>query len=181
MEHLEKAYSNGSIASEEYTQECNSLLAQHKVTLKAVSKLVPNLEQFMRQYQFESPLAKNRFEEGLPATILHAPKATTSAGIVKMATNTVETFINTMDAIAVGYSDIERLYHNLSEVINHLNEFAAVPGGVVDFEGKARLIEWLKTMNLMNANEHLTEEQINQFKFDLEKAYNAFKNALPNS
>lgn len=47
-----------------------------------------------------------------------------------------------------------------------------------DFEGKAKVKEWIGTLEGMTADETLSETQVRQMIFDLESAYNAFNRLL---
>lgn len=47
-----------------------------------------------------------------------------------------------------------------------------------DFEGKAKVSEWIGTLEGMTADETLSETQVRQMIFDLESAYNAFNRLL---
>ena len=46
------------------------------------------------------------------------------------------------------------------------------------YSGREQLVRWLGTLNSMRAHDELTDDQIRQFRFDVENAYNDFEKAL---
>lgn len=47
-----------------------------------------------------------------------------------------------------------------------------------DFDGRAKVREWIGTLEGMTADETLSETEVRQMIFDLESAYNAFNRLL---
>ncbi|KAI9290893.1 vacuolar sorting-associated protein [Neoconidiobolus thromboides FSU 785] len=178
MELLEKGYSSGIIEPEEYTEECNLLIAQYKVALTSVSKKMPNLDTFLKTYQFEAPLAKFRFQEGYPATLLLA-KNENNNSVVKKTLFAGEKFITVIDSLELGYNQPSQLFPELSALAQTINSLALESNGIQNFDGKDKIFDWLRVINSMKANQELTEDEIHNFKFDIDKAYIGFKDALP--
>ncbi|CAG8458429.1 5749_t:CDS:2 [Rhizophagus irregularis] len=162
MEHLEKAYVRDSVTADEYTQACARLIAQYKTALNLVRDSVTDVEKFMNEYKLECPAAVNRFKIGVPATIEHP----TGAGHdnSKFAQYVAETV-----------HAVDELHPMLGELMQSLNNVSSLPA---DFEGKAKVRNWLITLNGMKACDEIDEGQIRQLLFDLENANNAFYRSL---
>lgn len=47
-----------------------------------------------------------------------------------------------------------------------------------DFENKAKIIQWLITLNQMRVAEELSSEQARELQFDMQLAYDGFKGVL---
>ncbi|CAG8460979.1 2769_t:CDS:2 [Ambispora gerdemannii] len=176
MEHLEKAYIRDSITAAEYTPACAKLIAQYKTALNLVSDSVPDVEKFMNDYKLECPAAFNRIKIGVPATIEHSgPTDHDSSKSAKYVAETVQHFITSMDALKLKYKAVDDIHPMLSELMQSLNKVSSLPA---DFEGKAKLRNWLITLNSMKASDELNDEQVRQLLFDLENSHNAFYRSL---
>jgi ESCRT-I complex subunit VPS28 len=47
-----------------------------------------------------------------------------------------------------------------------------------DFENKAKIVQWLITLNQMRAAQDLTDDQARELQFDMNLAYDGFKATL---
>ncbi|KAG9289870.1 hypothetical protein G9A89_015450 [Geosiphon pyriformis] len=176
MEHLEKAYIRDSITATEYTPACAKLIAQYKTALNLVSDSMPDVDKFMNDYKLECPAAVNRFKIGVPATIEHSTIADHDSGnSAKYVAETVQHFITSMDALRLKYRAVDDIHPMLSELIQSLNNVSSLPA---DFEGKAKIRNWLITLNAMKASDELDDDQVRQLLFDLENSHNAFYRSL---
>ncbi|RGB39251.1 VPS28 domain-containing protein [Rhizophagus diaphanus] len=176
MEHLEKAYVRDSVTADEYTQACARLIAQYKTALNLVRDSVTDVEKFMNEYKLECPAAVNRFKIGVPATIEHPTGAGhDNSKFAQYVAETVHHFITTMDALKLGMKAVDELHPMLGELMQSLNNVSSLPA---DFEGKAKVRNWLITLNGMKASDEIDEGQIRQLLFDLENANNAFYRSL---
>ncbi|CAG8475778.1 15698_t:CDS:2 [Cetraspora pellucida] len=160
MEHLEKAY----------TPSCAKLIAQYKTAMNLVSDLIPDVEQFMKEYKLKCPAAVNRFKIGVPATIEHSIDPIKSA---KYVAETVSHFITLMDALKLNMKAVDEIHPMLSDLMQSLNNVSSLP---TEYEAKIR--NWLITLNSMKAIDEINEEQVRQLLFDLENAHNAFYRSL---
>ncbi|CAG8460837.1 19132_t:CDS:2 [Cetraspora pellucida] len=160
MEHLEKAY----------TPSCAKLIAQYKTAMNLVSDLIPDVEQFMKEYKLKCPAAVNRFKIGVPATIEHSIDPIKSA---KYVAETVSHFITLMDALKLNMKAVDEIHPMLSDLMQSLNNVSSLPA---EYEAKIR--NWLITLNSMKAIDEINEEQVRQLLFDLENAHNAFYRSL---
>ncbi|XP_010278372.1 PREDICTED: vacuolar protein sorting-associated protein 28 homolog 2-like [Nelumbo nucifera] len=179
-EKLEKAYVRDIISSTEYEPECLKLIAQFKTLASTLKDTVPSVERFVDTYKMDCPAALNRLVvSGVPATIEHrraaAASATTSAAIVAEC---VQHFITAMDSLKLNMVAVDQVHPLLADLSSSLNRLSILPP---DFEGRAKMKEWIARLSKMGAADELTEQQARQLHFDLESSYNSFMAALPNA
>ncbi|CAG8575046.1 9979_t:CDS:2 [Funneliformis caledonium] len=180
MEHLEKAYVRDSVTASEYTQACAQLIAQYRTALNLVCDSITDVEKFMekfiKEYKLECPAAVNRFKIGVPATIEHPTGAGhDTSKFAQYVAETVHHLITTMDALKLGMKAVDYIHPLLGDLMQSLNKVSSLPA---DFEGKAKIRNWLIMLNGMKASDELNEEQVRQLSFDLESANNAFYRSL---
>ncbi|ORY99182.1 vacuolar protein sorting-associated [Syncephalastrum racemosum] len=178
MEHLEKAFIRDSITAEEYTPQCANLIAKYKTTMNFLSDSVTNLETFMDDYKLTCPAAVNRFKIGVPATYEHAVGDNTKQDMGKSAKYIAETvlhFITLMDTLRLNRYAVDELHPILADLIQSLNN---VPGLPADFEGKAKVRQWLITLHSMKASDQITEEQARQMLFEMDQSHTEFYRLL---
>lgn len=177
VEKLEKAYVRDAISAKEYEAACLNLIAKFKTLRTALKDNgVPNVEHFMSTYRMECPAAMQRLlHSGIPATIEHGkPRNDGESGVASVA-ETVQHFITTMDGLKLNLSAVDQLYPYLTDLVAALHKVPQLPP---DFEGKAKLKDWMRRMNNMKASDELDEEQVRQLLFDLENSYNSFMRFL---
>ena len=125
--------------------------------------------------QMECPRATERLRVGLPATVEqpshHQASAGNAAGTA--ISDATENFITFLDALKINMLAKDSLHPLLSDVITSVNR---VTDG--DFEGRAKIIEWLIILNQMKVNEEISEAQARELSFDMEQAYYGFKATL---
>ncbi|XP_076041972.1 vacuolar protein sorting 28 [Oratosquilla oratoria] len=171
LQSLEKMYIKDVISPKEYTAWCSKLLVQYKAAFKLVaSDEFPNVEAFVKKYKLDCPAALDRIREGRPITIKD-DKGNTS----KCIADIVSLFITLMDKLRLGISANDELQPDLRELQDNMTRLSIIPQ---DFEGRAKVSEWLTTLDGMTADEQLSETQIRQLIFDLESSYNAFNRLL---
>jgi ESCRT-I complex subunit VPS28 len=125
----------------------------------------------------ECPRATERIRVGIPATV-EAPvqrsnfqgQESKDATLVIAAT---ENFITLLDAVKIGMVEKDTLHPLLVDIIQSANQVTDV-----DFDNKAKIVQWLITLNQMRAAEKLSEDQAREFQFDMEQAYYGFKATL---
>jgi ESCRT-I complex subunit VPS28 len=84
-----------------------------------------------------------------------------------------EAFITLLDAIKIGMNEKDTLHPLLVDVVQAVSKVTDK-----EFENKAKIVEWLITLNQMRAAEKLSEEQARQLHFDMNQAYYGFKSTL---
>ncbi|KAF7592279.1 Vacuolar protein-sorting-associated protein 28 [Aspergillus hancockii] len=187
LDGLEKAYIKDVVTEAEYTETCARLLKQYKSSLgdETVANEFVDLETFKRTWGLECPRATERLRVGLPATVEQASHNTPAANMGSapggaaggasgsLILTATENFITFLDALKLNMVSKDALHPLLSEVIQSVNK---VTDG--DFENRAKIIQWLITLNQMRATEELSEEQARELAFDIEQAYQGFKSTL---
>lgn len=73
---------------------------------------------------------------------------------------------------------MDELYTDTKDLADGLNRLILLPA---DFEGKAKVSKWLRTLNDMSASDELSDTQARQMLFDLESSYAAFNKVLHQS
>lgn len=67
----------------------------------------------------------------------------------------------------------DALHPLLSEIIQSVNRVTDQ-----DFENRGKIIQWLIALNQMRATEELSEDQARELAFEIEQAYQGFKDTL---
>lgn len=104
-----------------------------------------------------------------PQITSSTPSAPPAASVVSTILAT-ENFITFLDALKLGISSKDQLHPLLSEVIQSANKVTEV-----DFEGRAKIIQWLIKLNNMRAHEELSEGDRRELEFEMDAAYRGFK------
>lgn len=191
LEFVEKAYVRDTITQAQsdpvlynmpnnrYTQKCSNLLTQYKAILKdaEVQERFVDLETFQKDYNVQFTSATYRLKVGVPATVEHGGNhhhisspsepvndpvnarhiAETVEVPMLMAMLLTKKFITFMDALKLSYKSKDQLHPHLSGLMGSLNTSMSK-----DFEGRAKIVQWLITLNQMRAADELTDDQIRQ-------------------
>ncbi|CAD0027338.1 unnamed protein product, partial [Aureobasidium pullulans] len=181
LEALERAFLKDSVSETDYTDTCSRLLKQYKSNLAddSVARAFGSLESFKLEWNLEVPRATDRLKIGLPATVeapSRAPGAPSGGGAGAAATHIVsasENFITLFDAIKMNMLSKDTLHPILVETIQAVNKVTDR-----DFENKAKIVQWLITLNQMRAAQDLSDEQARELQFDMNLAYDGFKATL---
>jgi ESCRT-I complex subunit VPS28 len=183
LDKLEKAYVRDSISQSDYTPACLRLVAQYNTILKNEDVLEEfgDIESFKKKYHMDHARATSRLKIGVPATVEQAvePKLAQVPGSIlsglsaKAVAEATGNFITTMDGLKLNFKAKDQLHPLLSELMTSLNKVTNS-----DFEGRAKIVQWLITLNAMKINEELSDEQARQLLFDLDNAYKAFYTTL---
>uniref|UniRef100_A0A6M2CLG9 Vacuolar protein sorting-associated protein 28 homolog n=1 Tax=Rhipicephalus microplus TaxID=6941 RepID=A0A6M2CLG9_RHIMP len=174
LQCLEKAYIKDCVTPKEYTAACSKLLVQYKAAFKQVQgPEFSTVEAFMAAFRLDCPAAMERIREDRPITIKD-DKGNTS----KCIADIVSLFITIIDKLRLEIKSMDELQPDLRELSETMSRLSLIPA---NFEGKAKVDEWLQTMSLMAASDELNESQVRQLIFDLESSYNAFNRILHNS
>ncbi|KAK9449171.1 vacuolar protein sorting-associated [Limtongia smithiae] len=199
LDFVEKAYVKDTLPQAEYTAICNRLLAQYATILRSpqVAAEFGDLDTFRQAYDIEYPSAISRLRIGIPATVenpvasqpahqssftqsapSHTPMQSNSTGgsaaaSARAAADATGNFITFMDALKLNYKAKDQLHPLLGELMTSLNAVTTR-----DFDGRAKIIEWLIKLNAMKATDEITDEQARQLLFDIDHAYKAFYKIL---
>jgi len=171
LQCLEKAYIKDSVTSKEYTAACSKLLVQIKAAFKQVGdEEYSSIDDFVRKCKMNCPAAMERIREDRPITI-RDDKGNTSKCIAEI----VSLFITIMDKLRLEIKAMDEIMPDMRELMDTMNRLSLLPS---DFEGKAKVSEWLQTLGGMQASDELTEAQVRQLLFDLDSSYQAFNQLL---
>ena len=128
----------------------------------------------------EVPRATERIRVGLPSTVVATPSHTATQGSTSTSNTNgtlileaTQDFITFLDALKLGLLAKDQLHPLLSDVIQSINK---VTEG--DFEGRAKIVQWLIKLNGMKATEELGEDQARELELDMNHAYQGFKSTL---
>ncbi|KAF9585164.1 hypothetical protein BGW38_003648 [Lunasporangiospora selenospora] len=174
LEHLEMAYIRSAVTHTEYTPACRQLIAQFRTASSLLGDVVPDLEKFMKEYNLDCPAAAKRIKIGVPATVEFGDGVTNEANghrTAKYVAETVQNYITVVDTLKLGIVAVDNIHLLLAELMQSLNNVRSLPQ---DFEGRAKVREWLIKLNSMRASEELNAEERRQLEFDLESSYTAF-------
>ncbi|KAI1321439.1 hypothetical protein EDD11_005130 [Mortierella claussenii] len=174
LEHLEMAYIRSAITHTQYTPECRNLIAQFRTASSLLGDV--DLENFMKEYNLDCPAAVKRIRIGVPATVEFGDGGTSDEPnghrTAKYVAETVQSYITVVDLLRLGRTAVDEIHPNLAELMQSLNNVRSLPA---DFEGRAKVREWLIKLNSMRASEELTADEKRQLEFDLESNYTAFR------
>jgi ESCRT-I complex subunit VPS28 len=181
LEALERAFLKDSVSETDYTDTCSRLLKQYKSNLAddSVARAFGSLDSFKLEWNLVVPRASDRLKIGLPATVeapSRAPGTASGSGAGAAATHIVsasENFITLFDAIKMNMLSKDTLHPILVETIQAVNKVTDQ-----DFENKAKIVQWLITLNQMRAAQDLTDDQARELQFDMNLAYDGFKATL---
>jgi len=73
---------------------------------------------------------------------------------------------------------VDQLQPLLSDLIQSLSQITSLG---VDYQGKAKILDWLKRLNRLKASDELSENDSRQLAFDLDNALSEFHNFLAKS
>jgi ESCRT-I complex subunit VPS28 len=132
--------------------------------------------------KIECSRATERLRVGIPATVEQGPTHKVPQqgdhADATLIVNATETFITMQNAIQMGMQaeDLlakDTLHPLLVGVIQAVNKVADR-----DFDNKGKIIQWLIKLNQMRASERLDEDQARDFLFDMDQAYQGFRDTL---
>lgn len=101
------------------------------------------------------------------------PSNTAPASNSRLIAEATQNFITFLDALQIGLAAKDSLHPLLSDIIGSVNAISSN-----DFNGRASIIQWLIILNQMKAAEDITQDQVRQLKFDIQTAYDGFKETL---
>jgi ESCRT-I complex subunit VPS28 len=150
---------------------------QYKAILKdsETADAFGDLEQFQKEYKVSFPSATYRLKVGVPATVEHAGTHHTTAdpsseqvnarhiaetvevSPLRKATYLCQKFITFMDALKLGFKSKDSLHPHLSDLMGSLNTSMSR-----EFEGRAKIVQWLITLNQMRAVDEISVDQSRQ-------------------
>lgn len=80
-----------------------------------------------------------------------------------------------MDSLKLNLVAIDQIHPLLSDLMQSLSQVTVLPPS---YQGRSKILEWLKKINRMRASEELTEDDVRQLSFDLESSLTEFHRVL---
>ncbi|KDN50404.1 ESCRT-1 complex, Vps28 subunit [Tilletiaria anomala UBC 951] len=188
LENLERAYVRGSVTEADYAPACTKMLAQSKTILNLITSEQSNSElpggppaissaqDFMKFFRMDHPAASHRLLIGVPATVEHASAISNSSASerAKWVAELTQAWITLMDALKLKLRAKDQLHPLLSDLMSSYSKADEQGAG----EGRARLLQWLISLNQMKASDELSEDQARQMLYEVESAYTNWFRAL---
>lgn len=176
---LERAYIKDEFANQEdyYTSTTTRLLKQYSLILEndKVAQEYKDIDAFTKRFALQCPLAVRRVTAGLPATTDNLQRkaaaetvSTDNADNGRAIAEATGAFITLMDAIKLDYNTKEQLHPLLSDIVTSTNKVYS------DYEGRAKLVQWLIQLNGMALEDTLNEVELKEFLWDVDTAYKGF-------
>lgn len=106
---------------------------------------------------------------GVPATLIH--NTTNRKKDSVCVAQTVQHFITLMDVLKLNMRAVDEIQPLLTDMMASLTQISGLPP---DFEGRKEIERWVRTMNTMRASDELTDDQIRQLSYILERSYASF-------
>ncbi|VEU22078.1 DEKNAAC103102 [Brettanomyces naardenensis] len=192
---LEKSYIKDEFVQNEeyYTSTSIRLIKQFNLILEndEVKQEYGDLDSFVKRFDLNYPLAVKRIRMGMPATIEHLVKkeeektkeektkeeegknddreeSTGDNYKGKAIAEATGAIITLMDAIKLNYNTKEQLHPLLTDIVTATNKIFD------DYDGRAKLVQWLIRLNNMKFDETLGDEDLKEFLWDVDTAYKGF-------
>lgn len=168
MEQVEKAYSQGAIQYEAYIQQVTELLGQFKSLWLLVRDSYTKVDQFLRDYSLDAPLAQQAIRTNRPTN----KKVKTNQG--KQVGDITSTFITFINYLELGMTSVS----DLTEPLDNLNFF--IGNFDIDKNNEAVVLvkKWFDILKSMDATDSLSEDQAVKVKLDIQAAHTAFDREL---
>ena len=165
-EALEKAYARDAVNAADYRQEMFKLIAHYKSAREATKEHVPNMAQFLVDYQLGAGGAGfARLEQGFPSV--------EKKDNGKTIAEAVQHFISLMDALRLNMVAVDQVQPLLQDLVESIEKCS-----FLETSGHAKLKAWLNRVSGMAANAELDPESVRQLLFDLDTSYASFHKAL---
>ncbi|BFZ58833.1 Vacuolar protein-sorting-associated protein 28 [Savitreella phatthalungensis] len=174
LEFLEKAFVRDAVSVEQYRERCSRLIAQY-ISLSGTLDLT--LTEFCSRYHLAYPLAVARLQNGQPAGEVVIPDKETPTTVptqpihsgLKVA-ETVQCFITLMDALKLSFRSKDQLHPLLSDLMSSIAEEEEV----IALAGRPKLVKWLISVNGMDVNQELSDDEARDLFSDIEGLYNEY-------
>lgn len=118
--------------------------------------------------------ATERIRIGMPSTVTAPSHTATPSGNNgvngSLIVDAAQDFITFLDALKLGLFAKDALHPLLTDVIQSVNKVTNS-----DFEGRAKIVQWLIALNQMKATEEVSEEQVRELELDINSALQGFK------
>jgi len=93
----------------------------------------------------------------------------------KLIVDITSLFITLEDHIQLNMASVEELLPDLKALVQSLNRLSSLPES---YEGKRITAQWLTTLKGMNISDDLADDQKRQLSFDLQAAFDEFRDFI---
>jgi ESCRT-I complex subunit VPS28 len=178
VDTLERAFTNGAVAADEYERNIGQLLTQFNVIRTALKDEYADIERFTDENDMDVPFAKARlFGAQLAATKIHhsggssESKKTEVVNILEAGQHFV-TLVDCLKLELVYVDDITPLLRDLSDSLSGISSISS------DSDVKSLIARWITKLNGMKASDKLESDDTRQMSLDLDTAYSTFHKAV---
>ena len=174
VDTLERAFTNGLVAADEYEKNLNQLLTQYNVIKTALKDDYPDIEKFIDENDMDVAFAKARLLGAQVAAtrIYHGDSNKAEVVHILEAGQHFVTLVDSLKLELVHVDDILPLVRELSTAL------AGIPSLSANFESKEIVNSWLSKLNQMKASDKISVEDTRQMSLDLDNAYSVFHRAV---
>jgi hypothetical protein len=174
VDTLERAFTNGLVAADEYEKNLNQLLTQFNVIKTALKDDYPDIEKFIDEHDMDVAFAKARLLGAQVAAtrIYHGDSNKAEVVHILEAGQHFVTLVDSLKLELVHVDDILPLIRELSTAL------AGIPSLSANFESKEIVNRWLSKLSQMKASDKISEEDTRQMSLDLDNAYSVFHRAV---
>jgi ESCRT-I complex subunit VPS28 len=175
VDTLERAFTNGTVQSDEYEKNINQLMTQFNVIKTALKDEYPDIEKFVDEYDMDVAFAKARlFGNQVAATRIYHGADSSKQEVIHIleAGQHFVTLVDSLKLELVHVDDIIPLLRELSESLS------SIPSISADSEVKQTVARWLTKLGQMKASDKLESDDTRQMSLDLDTAYSSFHKAV---
>ena len=174
VDTLERAFTNGLVAADEYEKNLNQFLTQYNVIKTALKDDYPDIEKFIDENDMDVAFAKARLLGAQVAAtrIYHGDSNKAEVVHILEAGQHFVTLVDSLKLELVHVDDILPLVRELSTAL------AGIPSLSANFESKEIVNSWLSKLNQMKASDKISVEDTRQMSLDLDNAYSVFHRAV---
>ncbi len=175
VDTLERAFTNGTVQSDEYEKNINQLMTQFNVIKTALKDEYPDIEKFVDEYDMDVAFAKARlFGNQVAATRIYHGADSSKQEVIHIleAEQHFVTLVDSLKLELVHVDDIIPLLRELSESLS------SIPSISADSEVKQTVARWLTKLGQMRASDKLESDDTRQMSLDLDTAYSSFHKAV---
>jgi len=171
MEYLEKGYSAGHMQYHEYNKQCIILIQQIKNILEVMKATIQQAVGLFKNMGIKFDRAGARMLAGKPAD---APQS--AGNFAKMASNITAMMLTLIDYIELNYRSVNELGVKVRELEAAL--LGAKEYLPKSFNFVSVVTKWVKRFDQWGPTYNLTDEQINEFRYDLQTGMTDFQKVL---
>jgi ESCRT-I complex subunit VPS28 len=175
VDTLERAFTNGTVQTDEYEKNINQLMTQFNVIKTALKDEYPDIEVFIDEYDMDVAFAKARlFGTQVAATRIYHGSDSSKPEVVHIL-EAGQNFVTLVDSLKLDLVHVDDILPLLRELSDSLS---AIPSISANSEVKQTVASWLAKLGQMKASDKLESDETRQMSLDLDTAYSSFHKAV---